>query len=187
MVWYTKLNMTDVDEPDVQETPKPSRFKKVIPTLLILIIVIAGVFLVLTLRSNGPVPKSIQKSASFKVYYPKQSKMPMGYHLDTASFKSAESGVVLYSVSYGSGRSMVFSETAKPSSDIVDKFNSSAIPVHTQISTPYGKALIGAYGEGKSLRTIASLPITNGPWLIVTAPSDINQEDLSKVLGALTK
>ena len=113
--------------------------------------------------------------------------MPPGYHLDTASFKSPETGVVLFSVSYGNARSMVFSETAKPSSDVLDKFNSSAIPVHTQINTPYGKAFIGAYGEGKSLRTVASLPITNGPWLIVTAPSDINQDDLSKVLSALTK
>jgi hypothetical protein len=48
-----------------------------------------------------------------------------------------------------------------------------------------GKALVGAYGSGKDLRTIASLPIPNGPWLIITAPSDINQADLEKVLQAI--
>jgi len=113
--------------------------------------------------------------------------MPSGYRLDKESFRTAQPGVVLFSLSYGNGRSMVFSEEAKPAGDTIDKFNASAIPVHTQVSTPIGTALVGAYGSGKDLRTIASLPIKNGPWLIVTAPADINQADLGKILSSLTK
>ena len=113
--------------------------------------------------------------------------MPVGYKVDTSSFRTAESNVVLFSVNYSNGRSLVFSESEKPSGDVIDKFNASAIPIHTQVSTAVGKALVGAYGSGKDLRTIASLPITNGPWLIITAPSDINQADLEKVLQAISR
>lgn len=181
--------MTDVDGSEIADMPAPSRrrFKVILPGLVVLMVVVAGVFLFLTQWPHGPVPHGVQKAVTFKIYYPKQRMMPTGYHLDTTSFRSPETGVVLFSVSYGNARSMVFSETEKPAGDVLDKFNSSAIPVHTQINTSLGKALVGAYGEGKSLRTVASLPITNGPWLIVTAPSDVSQTDLGKILNALTR
>lgn len=138
-------------------------------------------------RSGSPVPKDIRGQVGFAIYYPDQSKLPKGYVLDTQSFREADPGVVLFSVRYGNSRSMAFSETVKPASDVIDKFYASAIPVHTQLTTSLGKAVIGAYGSGKDLRTIASLPINNGPWLIITAPSDINHDDLSRIVQSLSR
>lgn len=151
-----------------------------------LLLVGVGLYLY-SLRQTGPVPASVQSAVSFAVYYPGQDKLPAGYSLDHSSFRVAEAGVVLFSVSYGNGRSMAFSETARPASDVIDKFNTSAIPVHTQLTTALGKAVVGAYGSGKDLRTVASLPVNGGPWLIITAPSDINHDDLNRILQSLRR
>lgn len=179
--------MAELSDTEILPKPRRSRLKPAVIVLLAIVAAAVGVSLLLLGFRQGPVPRSIQKQVNFRIYYPAQDKLPAGYKLNGNSFRTAESNVVLFSVSYGSSRSMAFSETAKPPSDVIDKFNASAIPVHTQVSTTFGKALIGAYGSGKDLRTIASLPINNGPWLIVTAPSDINQTDLQKVLQAITR
>jgi len=178
--------MADPIENEIHNKSKLPRLRIII--FVLLAVALVGLVLAFTFKfSAGLVPKSIQKQVNFHIYYPLQDKMPRGYEVDKSSFRTAESNVVLFSVDYGNGRSLVFSEAAKPAGDVIDKFNASAIPIHTQISTPVGKALVGAYGSGKDLRTIVSLPITNGPWLIVTAPSDINQADLQKVLQAISR
>lgn len=137
--------------------------------------------------ATNPVPKDIRKSASFAVYYPDENKLPKGYAIDKGSFKQADGGVVLFSLSYSNGRSLVISEQPQPAPDIIEKFKASAIPVSNKISTALGQAAVGAYNSGNKIQTVTSLPITNGPWLIVTAPADINQNELKQVLQALTK
>jgi hypothetical protein len=176
--------MAEPNETETRSKPKLSRSRVIVFALVL--VALASIVTVLIFKfSGGLVPKNIQKQVNFHVYYPAQDKIPAGYKVDTSSFRTAASNVVLFSVNYSNGRSMVFSESEKPSGDVIDKFNASAIPIHTQVSTAVGKALVGAYGSGKDLRTIASLPIPNGPWLIITAPSDINQADLEKVLQAI--
>ena len=150
------------------------------------IVLAAALWLLLSIH-HSPVPKDIRKGSNFSIYYPEEGKMPSGYTLDKTSFRKAEGGVVLFSVSYDNGRSMVFSEQAQPGSDVIDKFKAQAIPVNTKVNVPLGQAVIGAYGSGNNIRTVASLPITRGPWLIITAPSDINQNSLKQVLNSLTK
>lgn len=169
------------------EKPRTPRLKTGLSVISAIIILAAVVAAVLHGFSNGPVPRDIQKQTNFRIYYPAQNKLPAGYSIDKSSFRTAEANVVLFSLSYGNGRSLVFSESPKPSGDVIDKFNASAIPVHTQVSTSVGKATVGAYGSGKDLRTIASLPVNDGPWLILTAPSDIDQNDLQQVLQAITR
>jgi hypothetical protein len=158
--------------------------------------IVAGALLVLMaafwIFSHGqgapnPVPKDIRKAVSFKVYYPDEAKMPKGYVLDKSSFRKAEGSVVLFSISYDNGRSMVVSEQPQPPQDIIEKFKTSAIPVSNKVSTYLGQAAIGAYNNGDKIQTVTSLPITNGPWLIITAPSDVNQDELKQVLQALKK
>jgi len=136
---------------------------------------------------NGVVPKKIQNSVNFPIYYPDLKKLPTGYNLDPRSFRLAQAGVVLFTVTYGRGKDIIFSEEEQPSSKNIDKFISDYIPVNMSSELAVGQAKLGAYGPAPNIRTIASLPITKGPWLIITAPSDTNQNELVKILQALTK
>lgn len=133
------------------------------------------------------VPKDIQKSVDFSVYYPDVKKLPAGYTLDTKSFRLADPGVVLFAVTYGDGKNITFSEQRQPSSSDIDKFVGNYIPLNTALQLTLGQAKIGAYGSAPNIRTVASLPIRSGPWLIITAPSNVNHDDLAKVLQSLTK
>jgi hypothetical protein len=145
-----------------------------------------GIFLAHGMMAHSPVPAEVRSAVSFPIYYPRQSKLPPGYSLDTASFRLAESGVVIYSVHKGS-QQLVFSEQEAPDGNVINKFTSSYIPLHNTITTDLGKAEIGAAGQGSSLQTVASLPVVKGPWLIITAPADTKQSDMQQVLQSLTK
>ncbi len=134
----------------------------------------------------GIVPQRVQKSVNFLIYYPNMGKLPAGYTLDTQSFRLAQPGVVLFAVTYDGSKSLVFSEEEKPSSEDINKFISSYIPVNTTQQLALGQAKIGAYGSAPNIRTLVSLPI-QGTWLIVTAPSDVSQNDIVTILQALTK
>lgn len=181
--------MDDLATDSVESKPRRSKntlFK------LVLVLIVLGLASVAALRflqfSDSPVPKSIREKTSFAIYYPNQNNLPQGYKLDQSSFRKVDGDVVLFSVSYGSGQQIIFSEQNKPVQNVIDKFHDEVIPVHTEQDTPIGKAVIGANGKGSDLKTIASLPVNKkGPWLIVTAPSDINQEHLKQVILSLTK
>lgn len=148
-------------------------------------VVIAGLIAGLYIASSaGVVPKSIQNAVPFSIYYPKN--LPAGYKLDRESFRLAEAGVVLFTVTYGEGKDIVFSEQQQPSSNEMDKFISSYIPLSTTLQLPLGQAKVGAYGSAPNIRTAVSLPIDT-IWIIVTAPPDVSRDDLSKILQSLTK
>lgn len=133
------------------------------------------------------VPKNIRNSIDFPVYYPDIKKLPHGYSLDTKSFRLAQPGVVLFAVTYDDGKDITFSEQQQPSSNDINKFVSSYIPINTTLQLALGQAKIGAYGSAPNIRTVVSLPIHNGPWLIITAPSNVSHDDLAKALQSLTK
>lgn len=157
--------------------------------VLVLILAVAGLILgvhKITGGNTSLVPKNIQKSVNFSIYYPDTKKIPAGYNLDIQSFRLAQPGVVLFAVTYAGGKSIIFSEQQQPSNNDMDKFISSYIPVNTTQQLALGQAKIGAYGSVPNVRTVASLPI-HGTWLIVTAPADVSQDDLVNILQALTK
>ena len=131
------------------------------------------------------VPRSIQRSVDFSVYYP--ASVPPGYTLETESFQLAEAEVVLFKVTDSQGRDIIFSEQRQPSAADIDKFISSYLPLNSVMQLPLGQAKAGAYGSAPNIRTVLSLPIRSGPWLIVTAPSDISHDDLVALLTSLTK
>ena len=131
------------------------------------------------------VPKGIQRSVDFPVYYP--VNLPPGYRLVTESFQLAEAEVVLFKVTDNRGKDIVFSEQRQPSAGDIDKFISSYLPLNSVVQLPLGQAKAGAYGSAPNIRTVLSLPIRNGPWLIVTAPSDISHDDLVALLTSLTR
>lgn len=170
----------------------PDNKKRTISRKVFLIVLFGLVILGLVLvgwynigGSASIVPKKIRKSVNFSVYYP--ASMPSGYMLDTNSFRLAEAGVVLFSVTNSNSKDIVFSEQQQPSNTEIDKFISSYLPLNSTVQLPLGMARVGAYGSAPNIRTVLSLPIYNGPWLIVTAPSEINQADLVKITDSLKK
>lgn len=150
-------------------------------------LLIAGLFVGWYQRAShvSLVPKNIQKSVDFPIYYPES--LPAGYNLDTQSFRLAEAGVVLFAVTYDKGKDIVFSEQQQPSASEMDKFISSYVPLNSALQFPLGQAKVGAYGSAPNIRTVVSLPVRNGPWLIATAPSEVSHDDLVKILTSLTK
>jgi hypothetical protein len=130
---------------------------------------------------NGVVPQVIAEKVSFKVYYPDPAKLPAGYALDKGSFQSPVPSGVAYKVNYGQGQSLVFSVQARPADSELQSFNANYIPLKLDFQTKLGQGAIGAY-QGE---TLATLPILNGPWVIVRGPADVNQDQLKQILGSL--
>ena len=178
-------------------SPKPQKAKKArrlklnfkskkvfLPLLLVVVLAAAAAaWMFLGQDGSSPVPKNIQKQVSFPIYYPDPKKLPSGYHLDTSSFTNNKSAV-LYAIKYAGGQQkVVISVQPKPSGDIVTNFNSQTLALHTTYQTPIGTATIGAIGTN----SIVSLPTKDNDWIILTAPSNINQSHLRQVLSLLKK
>jgi hypothetical protein len=164
--------------------------KKVWLSVALIVLVLAGALAGAVVLSQqpkktrgpiSPVPASISHAVNFKVYYPDQSKLPVGYIFDKNSFANPVKNGISYSVNYGNGSKIVFSLQTKPSDNELQTFNGNFIPLRIDIQTPLGQAESGVYRE----KTLASLPITNGPWVVVTAPKDINQQQLKQILSSL--
>ena len=155
--------------------------------ITIVIVVIAWIVALVSSDRISPVPKSILSSVSYPVYYPSDSRLPEGYALDKSSIELVNPKVVILVVKYDSNNMVVFNEQANPGATIINQYQSNYIPIHTTVWTPLGNAILGAYNDGHSIKTVVSLPVTNGPWIIVTAPSNINQTNLKEVLDSLTK
>lgn len=177
--------------PPVRDSPpkkrRVSRSKLALGGCIAVILVVGLVLLWPKAAPNSPVPPQIRKTLSFPVYYPAQHKLPAGYSLDTASFHLAQPGVVVYSVVTPDNQRLTSTEEEQPERSIIDKFISGYIPLHTEVKTSLGQATFGAYGTGNNLRTVVSLPIDKGPWLIITAPASSSHADLVHILQALTK
>jgi hypothetical protein len=131
--------------------------------------------------NTSPVPAAVAQAVNFPIYYPDPQKLPPGYQLDLNSFRSPVKNGAAYTVRYGDGKKMVFSVQAKPSDSELQTFKSSDIPLRIDYQTPLGLAEIGAYHS----QTLVSLPVDGGPWIVITAPPDINQDQLKAVLRSL--
>jgi hypothetical protein len=152
----------------------------------------AGILLIITLftigiveitRSTSLVPKAVASSVKFPVYYPDPKKLPAGYILDTDSFSNPVKDGVSYTINYDSNKKLVFSVQTKPSDSELQTFNASYIPLRIDYKTNLGQAEIGAYHS----QTLVSVPVNNGPWIIITAPADINPPDLKQIILAIRK
>jgi hypothetical protein len=166
----------------------PSNQQQILRGLILLVVTAGAIGLGLHWRTtpapinNSPVPKAVAQAVNFLVYYPDQKKLPPGYNLNTNSFNlSPDKKGVYYSVSYGANKKIVFSVQVKPSDNELQSFNSNYIPLRVDYQTPIGQAEIGAYHS----QTLVSLPVINGPWIVITAPPDINQDQLKQVLRAI--
>lgn len=155
--------------------------------MMSLIILVIGLgFVAISKTPLSPIPKSILSRVKFPVYYPDANQLPKGFNLNKSSIQYINPGVVIYTINYGSNNGIVISEEAKPSSNVVTQYDSSYIPLHTTFPTPIGQAVLGAYNDGKNgLRSIVSLPINNGPWLIATAPGNLSKAKYEQVIESL--
>ncbi|MDB5182323.1 MAG: hypothetical protein JWO47_107 [Candidatus Saccharibacteria bacterium] len=138
-------------------------------------------------RVVSPVPKAIRASVNFPVYYPDQKKLPVGYTLDLHSFKNPHPNTLLYNVTYGNGKKLVFALQVKPSDDDIQSFYANLIPLRNKMDVPAGHAEIGAYNNGGKIDTqsVISLPTATNTWIIITGPGDIDQGQLKQVLTSI--
>lgn len=162
----------------------------------VLVIICAGVILVgfahrpkaKSAFASSPVPPAISRAVGFLVYYPASDKLPRGYSLDKKSFiLSPQKNGVAYAVKYGDGNKIEITIQSKPSDSELQSATNNFIPLHNELQTPVGQAEIGAYNNHGQTETFVSLPVTNGPWIIMTAPYDIDQSQLKQVVLALRK
>lgn len=153
--------------------------------ILVIVIAIIGASLaeLHTRQNKSPIPTSVSKSVSFSIYYPDPKKLPKGYVLDTNSFANPVKNGVSYTVSYGNNQKMVFSIQPKPSDSALKTFEGSYMPLRTAYQTPVGQAELGAYNS----KTLVSLPTNSSTWIIITAPPNINQDQLKQVLQSIKK
>jgi hypothetical protein len=162
------------------------RGKRLIYLLILILLGIAGwgLYLFLSHRTVSPVPKNIRQAVSFPIYYPDPKKLPASYTLDTKSFTAApDKNGVAYWINYYSGKRLVFSVQPKPSDSELQNVNSNFIPIRIDYQTPVGQAEIGTYNN----QTFVSLPIINGPWIVITAPADINHDHLKQILKSVRR
>lgn len=154
-----------------------SRVQRIVGVVVIVCLVAIAVSLFGS--SSDPVPLSVRKAVSFKVYYPLQSNLPNGYTLDTTSFTTTKQ-TVIYAVDYDNGQKINVSVQAQPSAAQLSYFNSHYIAVHSDLSTAIGTAVIGSIDS----QSVVSLPAGKS-WILLVAPGNINQTALKQTVQAL--
>ncbi len=179
-------------EQEIQKIIRLYRGLRIALKLLIIVIVLAALiiglfFLVKHLErrhsvplQESPIPLSIRNKVPFNVYYPISSKLPKGYYFDAKSL-SATNITVVFDVKTSSDQSLIFSEQAKPSASALQIFYSRYMPLHFNFKTSVGNAGIGVINN----RTVASLPTNTNTWILLSAPSSINQTRLRQTLSAI--
>lgn len=180
-----KMTVTHLTKPNRKGRVHSKKVAIILVAALVAISLVAALYNKMTSHVSL-VPPNIQKAVDFSVYYPDVKKLPAGYGLDTKSFQLAQPGVVLFAVTHNGSKSVIFSEEQQSSARDIVKFVSNYIPVNTTLQLILGQAKIGAYGSAPNLRTVASLPVQSGPWIIVTAPPEVRHDDLVKILHSLT-
>ena len=154
---------------------------------IVLAAVLAFAFILIAGLLHNPVPRDLRHAVSFPVYYPVTSGLPKGYVLNESSFKQASPGVIIYSIGRAGGQRLILSEEKQPGGNTINDFVKSYLPLNSSFDTKLGKAQMGAFGNPPNLRNIVSLPIKNGPWLIITAPADTQQSDIKQIIQSLRK
>ncbi len=138
---------------------------------------------------NNPVPSNIRKAVTFPIYVPDQKKLPAVYTLDVHSFSSPQEGVVLYNIDIGNGKKIIISLQTKPSDAEIQQFYANYLPLHEIWDMQNGTALVGAHQQrGGPIETVVSLPVRGEKsWIFMTAPGNIDKNDLKQTLSSLTK
>ena len=118
--------------PDGEPATSPKKpkkgSKKWLFSLLVLLIIIGlafGIWWFIKGRDSGPIPKSIQKSAGFAIYYP--SSMPLGYSLDKSSVNQSNQ-IIFFKLKSGDNAINISEQAAPPTPpdfSALQKFNSS--------------------------------------------------------------
>ncbi len=139
-------------------------------------------------RPRISIPATITSGLSFTVYYPIQKKLPKGYTFNTGSFSRPLSEGINYTISYEPSQTVVFSLQPKPSSESLQTFEASYIPLRNSYETSIGQAELGAYNiKGKTKTLVSLIPTQSNTWIIITAPYNISQDQLKQILNSLQK
>lgn len=181
------------DVPTPQKRKKTWLFVSIAAVMIVMSAGGAGYLLTRKEKALDEVSNTVlgeySEKVSFPIYYPDTSKLPDGYTFDEASITNPQPEAILYKVLYENGaKEVIFSLQPKISDDEMRKFYNNFIPVRYEVDTPIGIADIGAYNNGPLIQNLASLPVKDdATWLIVTAPSDINEDQFALILKSLKK
>ncbi len=169
---------------------RPSRInsKMIIVAVLVVMIAVLGSWRVFVfeqkpsaaIQNPSVLPASVRSQVNFPIPYPEQKKLPAGYTLNLSSF-SATDQVVVYSIAYDQDKRIAITVQKKPSDDELKAFYANQIPIRNEVKVPAGMAAIGVIND----QTFASLPTQEDAWLLITAPKDIDQNNLKRVLQAM--
>ena len=165
---------------------KRKRLKLMMICVPIILILAAGItyYFIEKNHSNNTLPYPISSQTAgllgYDIYYPNQKLLPPGFNLNKNSFYDSDQAII-YSVSYGNGQKIVFSDQAKPTSAQLQSFYAKNMPLHSTFNTNIGVATLGAI----NLQSVVSLPTNSNAWLIVTAPGNINQNELRAVINSI--
>jgi hypothetical protein len=146
--------------------------------LFVVFAAVIAVFLVLLLfkKQDSPIPKNIEKSVNFALYYP--SNLPNGYSLDKNSVKS-ENQIVFYSLSSGD-KKISISEQAAPSNppdfEKIQKGNTSFKP----LDTAGGHAIYGV-----SQKTPAAILLTNTTLINISGDKNVPLDTIVKTTKSM--
>jgi hypothetical protein len=167
---------------------KHRNLKISVSLLIILVLIAVGGFVYYSEKpakktmTINPIPSYYRSSVDFPVYYPLPSKLPNGYTLASRSYTLPAKNVLVYAINYANGQHIDVSLQNKPSVTALSEFVRVHIPLHTVDNTSIGQATIGVLNN----QTVASLPTNTGTWIITSAPININQLQLERVLGSFS-
>lgn len=187
-MYGTEPKPPQVEQPQPQPA-SPKRAKKtrrpgglsLVTALIIVGAAAAGAWLIIG-RGSSPIPKNIQSSANFPIYYP--SPVPNGYKLDKKSTLFQNGVLFLYFINKDSKISMSQQAIPKnlPDFGLIQK----SYTAFKKLDIPAGQALVGV--DGASRNPIAIIE-TNTTLINITGtpntPLDVTKK-LAQNLSSLS-
>jgi len=169
--------MDEVEKLTVKHARWP---KRLIAGALCLIVLLVVVTVVLLVTRNHPqvsndIPRSVtQQVQGFKVYFPKPGSLT-SFSLVPQSV-SYKYGVLIFSMSGPTGKSLIFTEEAIPAG-----YDISALQADKQYNNLYGQAFIT---DGTN-RTTGALFTQDKTWILINAPQPIGANQMQQILDSL--
>lgn len=155
-------------------------------SLLIVLALTAGIFLVVKIKNTAPtnagivspLPTAVLKNTSFPLYYPQN--LPLNHTYDEKQFVS-NSEVVVYVIKYSGGRELVFTQQPLPKKATVEGLTEQ-LESPSLVNMADGEAVIGKYGKDT-----LSVITTEKTMILIRAKSTVDNEDLKAIIKSLRK
>jgi hypothetical protein len=170
---------------ETETKPKRKRKTNKVKILILLLVFIplgiitSFIFFGQVSKSSNPIPKNIQQSAAFNLYYP--SKLPGGYSINKNSFSQTGSVVAYYADNKHGGR-IFFSIQPLPDAIAIDDFNNRVLQNKVDVISNIGKATVGTFNE-----KVTGSVTTTESWILVSTNDDALKTAIADILSSLKR